>query len=150
MSFEKIDMENDTRPKEPHKILVYGYQEEERNTLIDVFNKSNEDNFVFVEKYLLDNTVEDLIYNDFDSTKDSNLNENFPNAKFMILSGFSNKELNNLFSVFKSENVKRPIAATLTEHNKVWIFKDLIKDVYEEHMAMMNRMKKAQESSSNA
>lgn len=149
MSFEKMNMENDIRPDEPHKILIYGYAEEERSSLINVFKNSNENNFMFVEKYLLDNTVEDLIYNDFDNNTYSNLNENFPNVKFMMLSGFSNKELNNLFSVFKFDNVKRPIAATLTESNKKWIFKDLIKDVYEEHMTMMNRMKQMQESNSN-
>lgn len=150
MSFKKINTENDIRPKDLHKILVYGYDKKERQVIIDIFAKANENTFMFVEKCFLDKKVEDLIYNDFINEIDSNSNKNFPDAKFMLLSGFSNKELNNLFSVFKSENVKRPVTAALTDHNKDWLLKYLIKDVYEEHLTMMNKMKKMQEQSAHS
>ncbi len=144
MSLEKIDLKNNERPDEPHKILIYGYKEEERIGLRDFFKKINKDVF-FVEKYLLHEKVCDLISKDSFHAMDKSLNENFPDVKFMLLSGFSNKELNDLFSLFKSENVKRPVAATLTVHNKEWLFKDLIKDVYEEHQMMMNQLREKQQ-----
>ena len=143
MSFQKIDVENNNRNHNIHKILIYGYKQEERKDLGDFLNKSNEDEYMIVEKFLLDNTPEDLLSDawakksiDFDS------NNNYPDVKFMLLCGFSQKEIHDFLDKFKQHGLQRPLMATLTPTNINWQLKNLIKDVYQEHMLMSKKLKR--------
>jgi hypothetical protein len=143
MSFQKIDTENNNRNHNVHKILIYGYTQEERKDLGDFLNKSNEDEYMIVEKFLLNNTPEDLL-SDAWSKKDIDFdsNSNYPDVKFMLLCGFSQKEIHDFLDKFKQHGAQRPLMATLTPTNINWQLKNLIKDVYQEHMLMSKKFKK--------
>ena len=143
MSFQKIDVNNNERNHNIHKILVYGYTQEERKKLGDFLQKSNEDEYMIVEKFLLDNTVEELLGNEWSKKAiDYNSNNNYPDIKFMLLCGFSQKEIHDFLDKFKKYEMQRPLMATLTLTNKNWQLKNLIKDVYQEYMIMSKRSKK--------
>lgn len=143
MSFQKIDTENNKRDYAIHKILIYGYNQEERKILGDFLQKSNEDDYMIIEKFLLDNTVEDLLGIEWTKKNiDYESNSTYPDVKFMLLCGFSQKEIHDFLDKFKQYEIQRPLMATLTPTNKNWQLKDLIKDVYKEHMIMSKKLKK--------
>jgi hypothetical protein len=143
MSFQKIDTENNKRDYAIHKILIYGYSQEDRKALGDFLQRSNEDDYMIVEKFLLDNTVEDLLGIEWTKkTIDYESNSTYPDVKFMLLCGFSQKEIHDFLDKFKLYEMQRPLMATLTSTNKNWQLKDLIKDVYKEHMIMSKKLKK--------
>lgn len=143
MSFQKIDTENNKRNHNIHKILIYGYSQEERKDLGYFLQKSNEDDYMIIEKFLLDNTVEDLLGTEWNKKNiDYDSNINYPDIKFMLLCGFSQKEIHDFLDKFKQHEMQRPLMATLTPTNISWQFKNLIKDVYQEHMIMSKKIKK--------
>lgn len=143
MSFKKIDTNNDERNHQIHKILIYGYTQEERKDLGDFLQKSNEDDYMIIEKFLLDNKVEDFLGDQWTRNSiDYDSNSNYPDIKFMLLCGFSQKEIHDFLNKFKEYQVQRPLMATLTSTNKNWQFKNLIKDVYQEHLIMSKKFKK--------
>lgn len=143
MSFQKIDTGNNKRNYDIHKILIYGYSQEDRKILGDFLQRSNEDDYMIVEKFLLDNTVEDLLGIEWTKkTIDYESNSTYPDVKFMLLCGFSQKEIHDFLDKFKQYKIQRPLMATLTPTNKNWQLKDLIKDVYKEHMIMSKKLKK--------
>ncbi|HSQ33525.1 MAG TPA: DUF3783 domain-containing protein, partial [Peptostreptococcaceae bacterium] len=118
MSFQKIDTENNKRNHNIHKILIYGYNQEERKDLGYFLQRSNEDDYMIIEKFLLDNTVEDLLgaeWNKKNIDYDSNIN--YPDIKFMLLCGFSQKEIHDFLDKFKQHEMQRPLMATLTPTN---------------------------------
>lgn len=141
MSFNKIDDKNNEKPNDPHKILIYGYSDQDMIKFENLFNNSGETNFIFLNNSNLNQKVYDIITSDKISSNDT-LNQDFPNIPFILLSGFSHKEVMDFFNLIKENNFPNPLLALLTNTNKSWFLKDLIKDVYKEHIIMQNTKNK--------
>ncbi|CAH2212287.1 DUF3783 domain-containing protein [Tepidibacter aestuarii] len=141
MSFNRIDDKNNERPNDPHKILIYGYSEQDMIKFESLFKNIGESNFVFLNKSNLNQKVYDIIVSS-DTSQNNNSNEDFPHIPFILLSGFSHKEIIDFFNFIKENNFPKPLVALLTKTNKSWFLKDLIKDVYQEHMVMKNKKNK--------
>ncbi|MEJ8554130.1 DUF3783 domain-containing protein [Tepidibacter sp. Z1-5] len=138
MSFNKIDDKNNEKPNNPHKILIFGYSNQDMIKFESLFKNIGENNFVFLNKSNLSQKVYDII-NSNNITESNTSNEDFPNIPFILLSGFSHKEIMNFFNFIKENNFPKPLVALLTKTNKSWFLKDLIKDVYQEHTIMKNK-----------
>ncbi|OPJ55813.1 hypothetical protein CLOTH_09910 [Alkalithermobacter paradoxus] len=140
-----MDLENNIRPDEPRKILFYGYDEKEREAITDFLIDIEEFNFLFVDESLLDFKVKNLVYNDeFENTIYNNIPDEIISMKFMLVSGFSNKEINNLSSLLKNKGFPRPLIATLTEQNRKLKFIDLLKEIHKEHNYVLSKLKQKQ------
>jgi len=141
MSFNKIDDKNNEKPNDPHKILIYGYSDQDMIKFETLFNNSGENNFIFLNNSNLNQKVYDIIISDKISENNTS-NQDFPNIPFILLSGFSHKEVMDFFNFIKENNFPNPLLALLTKTNKSWFLKDLIKDVYQEHIIMLNTKNK--------
>ncbi|WP_099188796.1 DUF3783 domain-containing protein [Tepidibacter mesophilus] len=141
MSFNKIDDRNNEKPNDPHKILIYGYSDQDIIKFETSFKDIGENNFVFLNKSYLNQKVYDIVTSN-NINQNNNSNQDFPDIPFILLSGFSNKEVIDFFNFIKENNFAKPLVALLTKTNKSWFLKDLIKDVYQEHMIMINKKNK--------
>ncbi|WFD09582.1 DUF3783 domain-containing protein [Tepidibacter hydrothermalis] len=138
MSFNRIDDNNNEKPNDPHKILIYGYSDQDMIKFEDSFKNVGENDFIFLNNSNLNQKVYDIIISN-NMSENNTSNEDFPNIPFILLSGFSNKEVMDFFNFIKENNFPKPLIALLTKTNKSWFLKDLIKDVYQEHMIMINK-----------
>lgn len=141
MSFQSINPENDQRPEETRNILLFGFHDESKKQIEAFLDQLGESKRLFVDDTIINNTVENLIEGNFhkhESIKNSNLS-----VEFMLVSGFSQKDLTNLLNSFKELNLKRPIIATSTKLNRSWYFNDLVHNVYDEHLEMTGQKNKS-------
>lgn len=141
MSFNKIDDTNNEKPNDPHKILIYGYSDQDMFKFETLFNNAGENNFIFLNNSNLNQKVYDIIVSNKISENNAS-NKDFPNIPFILLSGFSHKEVMDFFNFIKENKFPNPLLALLTNTNKSWFLKALIKDVYQEHMIMRNTKNK--------
>ncbi len=141
MSFNKIDDKNNEKPNDPHKILIYGYSDQDMIKFENSFKNIGENNFVFLNNMNLNQKVYDII-NSNNINEDNNSNQSFPIIPFILLSGFSHKEVLAFFAFIKENHFPKPLLALLTKTNKSWFLIDLIKDVYQEHMLILNKKNK--------
>ena len=62
--------------------------------------------------------------------------EQAPEAEFMLLCSLGDRQLDRLLAAMRRAGVSVPYKAVLTEHNKNWIFADLVTEVAREHEAL--------------
>lgn len=144
MSFKEIDSTKNDASLFPGKILLYGFEDTIEKEFFESFlKKYTTKEIFFIPNNLIFEKVGFLAgVSGFETNSTSiSTDKNLPDFKFMMLSGFSEQELYSLITSFKSENVKRPITATMTETNQDWVFADLLEEVYTEHQMMTARNK---------
>ena len=138
MSFEKIDLDNNIRPKGKTCILIYGYSEKEIEIISKYAEKIGIKSIINV-KDKIDLTLEELINN---VKKDSLENNLEIDSKVIVLNAVSNKELNDFVHHFKTLNLGKPFFAMVTETSKKWKFKNLVNELKAEKEAF-EKMKKS-------
>ena len=60
-----------------------------------------------------------------------------PDCEFMLLSGVSSKQLDQLLAAMRAANASVGCKAQVTQHNRLWPFATLMREVSREH-DMMN------------
>lgn len=132
MSFQKINLEDNTRNIDKISIIVYGYHEEEIK-IIESYCKEQQVDFIFIiTDKMLEMTIEDIL----DAKKYINSSTSPINAKVIIMNGFSGKDIQSFLKNFNHTELERPIFATVTPISKKWTIKALINELLEEHKIM--------------
>lgn len=134
-SFKRLDSCNTIDVDASKKVLVYGYNGDEK-LAISNFIKNHGSDSIHVDSKSAANTVSILLGLDSTSPSFDHSASDLPDIKFLMLKGFSPKGIHGFMENLKKLSMKRPVVAALTEHNKNWLFKDLINEVYSEHLQM--------------
>lgn len=69
-------------------------------------------------------------------TKCDKIAENIIEDECLIMSGFSNKSMDNLLLEMKSQNINIPLKCIVTQYNQSWTLNNLIEELKKEHEKM--------------
>ena len=118
------------------KILLYGLNYERKDEVNDLLTNNGFTDIDFLERESGNLLVGYLHSLDGYEKENHTPKDVAPEIEFMMISGFDGAEIKTLVTLFKEANINRPVTSTLTKINKDWVFADLIKEVYEEHLEM--------------
>lgn len=132
MSFQKIDIENETRLDEQYCVLVVGYTNEELNILIPFIESSNIPEYLIIPKEKFGLSVETLLQ----GTEEVKEFDGAIVPKALIMSGFTQKEIHNFVQNYKSLSLPMPLFAVVTPTSKKWKLGKLLKELALERAKM--------------
>lgn len=69
-------------------------------------------------------------------TKYDKITENIIEDECLIMSGLSNKSMDNLLLEMKSQNINIPLKCIVTQYNQSWTLNNLIEELKKEHEKM--------------
>ena len=137
MSMKAVDHNDKNRPKGKTSILAYGYNKKEKEILEKYSLELGIKKVIMINNEETDFTIKELISRENHQT----LEINNTKEKFIVLNAVSDFELNNFIGNFKSNNLKRPLFAVVTETSLNWSFKRLVEDLLKERAAFMAKKK---------
>jgi len=147
-TFKKVG-DSDERMYGPQKILVCGYPSDEHASLMDFFAAYGFSDFpiVFVTKTDESRLLKEIIL----GKHRSGYQQTSGTKRAVILSGFTENELRQLLSAYRSEKLPRPLMATLTPTSENWTVKHLLTELSleAETMKQFQREKTASYTSDN-
>ncbi len=118
----------------PRKILACGYTEQEQHQLMELTGQQHFEKLpiIFARKADLKKTLAEILK----SVTDSELVPELQLPKTMILSGLFEKELHEIISAYKNQQLPPALWATLTPVSETWTLKNLIRELLAERQAM--------------
>jgi len=124
----------------PRAILICGFKPLEQKKIMNLLN-----NIQFSDIPVIFATSEDTekhLDELFTKPDQSGKNEESDNARAIIMSGITEKELQQLLSAYKKYKLPRPLWATLTPFSEKWTLLALLDELKKERIAMEKNKRK--------
>ncbi|WP_085829160.1 DUF3783 domain-containing protein [Clostridium massiliodielmoense] len=118
-------------------LLIYGFNEEEKNILKMLVIENKIPNFKCIDKNMATSSLEYIIC---DANNDE-YNGELPEEKVVLFNSCQDKEVTKAISAIKQKINKDVIFAMVTETSIKWSFKDLIEHLIEEREWFKNNSK---------
>lgn len=137
MSFKKIDMD-ETKPSGKKGVILYGFNEDEIEKLQEICEEYDVEAIYQVDKSQAGLKIGDIL-------KGNTEVKEYKGAvakRSIIMSAFSNKELQEFIEAIKKESLSKPIFAVVTPTSATWELGRLVKELMMESMMMQQQRRK--------
>ncbi|KEH99008.1 hypothetical protein Z962_08670 [Clostridium botulinum C/D str. BKT12695] len=118
-------------------LLIYGFNEEEKNILKMLVIENKIPNFKCIDKNMATSSLEYIIC---DANNDE-YNGELPEEKVVLFNSCQDKEVTKAISAIKENISKDVVFAMVTETSIKWSFKDLLEHLIEERKWFKNNSK---------
>ncbi|KGM98462.1 hypothetical protein Z968_00490 [Clostridium novyi A str. 4552] len=109
-------------------LLVYGFNEEEKNILKKLVMENKIPSFKCINKNMATSSLEYIICD----VNNDQYNGKLPEEKVVLFNSCQDKEVTKAISAIKEKINKDVIFAMVTKISNKWIFKDLLEHLIEE------------------
>ena len=135
-AFQKIDR-SDKRLYGPAAIVVCGYDPSEHTTIANALEKMGlaDRPIVFATRADLSRTLADVL----GSADRQGMGAASPMARAILMSGFTQKEVHLLMSIYRKAEMPQQLWATLTPVSETWTLRALLEELAAEAAAFKKR-----------